>query len=84
MIKKEIIMSDGKKYIVGFREIKSSILNVVECHILKRKFLVDTSIFKKDHNRGLFPDYRMMALWTIMDYEKECEQGKALLEASWS
>ena len=83
MIKKEITMSDGKKYIVGFKEIKSSILNIVECHILKRVLLVDTSIFKTDHNKGLFPNYRGMAIWTIMDYEKECNQKEELLNANW-
>ena len=71
MIKKEITMNDGKKYTVGFKEVGSS-FKCIECHIL----FSYNSIYSKLHGKGLCPNYYQMALWTILDYEKECKQQK--------
>ena len=83
MIKKEIILNDGRKYIVGFEEVGDS-FKCVKCHILKKTLFFHNSIYSKLHGKELFPNYHNIAMWTIFDYEKECNQAKELLEANWS
>ena len=82
MIRKEITF-DGKNYIVGFKKVGSS-FKCIECHILKKTLFSYLSIYSSLHGKGLVPDYKYMAMWTIMDYEKECEQKGNLLMADWS
>lgn len=82
MIKKEITMNDGKKYIVGFKEIGSQ-KDGIECHILQKILFTHVSVFNKLYLKGLSPDYQQMALWTILDYEEETEQKENLLSAKW-
>jgi len=83
MIKKEITLKDGRKYTVGFKEVGDN-FKCIECHILKRTLLFHNSVYFKLHGKGLFPNYQEIALWTILDYEKECEQRKGLLVADWT
>jgi len=83
MIKKEIILNDGRKYIVGFEEVGDS-FKCVKCHILKKTLFFHNSIYFKLHGKGLYPNYQQIALWTILDYEKECEQQESLLLTDWS
>ena len=84
MIKKEIILNDGRKYIVGFEEVGDS-FKCIKCHILKKTlFFFHNSIYFKSHGKGLYPNYQQIALWTILDYEKECEQQESLLLTDWS
>ena len=82
MIKKKITMSDGKKYIVGFKTIGSE-GEGIECHILKKILFLHISIYKKLTLAGMMPNYHEMAMWTIIDYEKVYNQTQALLEESW-
>jgi len=84
MIKKEITMNDGKKYIVGFTEEYKVAIHWVKCHILKRKLFIDKIVYTKIYVKGLMPNYKEFALWTILDYERECEQQESLLIADWS
>ena len=83
MIKKEITMSDGRKYIVGFKEVGSS-FKCIECHILNKTLFFHNSVYSKLHGKGLFLNYHDIALWTIFDYERECDQVKEFLEANWT
>jgi len=83
MIKKEITLNDGRKYIVGFEEVGNS-FKCIKCHILKKTLFYHNSIYFKLHNKGLMPNYREIALWTILDYERECKQQDSLLLANWS
>jgi len=83
MIKKEITMSDGKKYIVGFKNIGNESQGI-ECHILEKFLFVHISIYHKLRLKSMMTDYHEMAIWTIIDYERECNQEKSLLEANWN
>lgn len=83
MIKKEITLKDGRKYIVGFKEV-GDIFKCIECHILKKTLFFHNSIYSKLHGKGLFPNYQEMAICTILDYEKECDQIKEFLEVNWN
>jgi hypothetical protein len=82
MIKKEITMNDGKNYRIGFKEI-GTYDKVIECHILKKGVFGEKSLFMKSHWKGLCPNYKQMAQWTILDYEREYKQKQGLLEGSW-
>ena len=83
MIIKKMTMYDGKQYTIGFKEFTSSSGSIIECHILKKWILGKISIYKQEHWKGLCPDYRQIALFTIWDYEQECEQTEKLLKAVW-
>jgi hypothetical protein len=76
-------MGDRKKYVIGFKEIASRVGSIIECHILKKGFLGHVSIFKKEHWKGLCPDYQQIALFTVCDYEQELEQKEKLINAIW-
>jgi hypothetical protein len=84
MIKKEITLSDGKKYLVGFSEIKAVGMTWVKCYILKPNLIREKIIYTKEYNKGLLPDYFRMAITTIFNYETECKQKEQLLEANWA
>lgn len=83
MFEKQITMNDGETYLVGFKEIGSN-KDGIECHILKKGMLVNKSVYHKLYLKGLSPDYKNLAEWTIYDYKRNCEQKEELLAEDWS
>jgi hypothetical protein len=83
MIKKEITMSDGKTYMIGFVE-RGTYNKLIDCHILEKGIFTYKSVFMKSHWKGLCPDYKRMAIWTVLDYKKEIEQKHYLNTVSWA
>jgi len=84
MIIKQLTTNNNRKYLIGFKEIKASTGTLLECHILKKCLFGKRSIFKKSRLKGLYSDYHQMAIFTIIDYERECKQQEKLLSAVWS
>lgn len=83
MMKKEIQLKDGRKMVVGFKEIGSS-KDGLECHILQKSFFWDKSVFHKVFLKGILPNYKEMALSTIFDYECDLKKKQEFLEEKWS
>jgi hypothetical protein len=83
MIKKEITLNDGRKYIVGFKEVGSQ-NECIECHILKKIFFIHVSVYNKFYIKTLIPDYQELAIWTIFNYERKLKQHEDLLVVNWS
>jgi hypothetical protein len=81
MIKKEMTVDD-KLYLIGFKEVGSD-KDGIECHVLEKGFIKDKSVFHKLYLKGIAPDYRQMALFTIVDYQMDCERKENLLNTSW-
>jgi hypothetical protein len=82
MIKKEITMDNGEKYLVGFKEIGSQ-KDGIECHVLEKGIIGHRSVYNELYLKGLMPNYYNMAVWTIIDYQNECKQKQILIEESW-
>lgn len=82
MIKKEMTLDNGEKYIVGFKEVGTQ-KDGIECHILEKALFYKKSVYNKLYLKGMCPDYKQMAVWTILDYKKETEQQQDLLNAVW-
>lgn len=83
MMKKEIQLKDGRKMVIGFKEIGSS-KDGIECHILKKSFLWHKSVFHKVFLKGISPNYKEMALSTLYDYEQDLKKKQQFLEEEWS
>lgn len=82
MIIKKITMNDGGKYTIGFKEVGSN-GELIECHVLEKKLLKHKSLYCYSRLKGLSPDYRDIAIWTIMKYREDLEQREKLLNANW-
>jgi hypothetical protein len=83
MIEKRITMNDGENYLVGFKEVGSN-KDGIECHILKKVIFGKKSVYHKLYLKGISPDYKHMAQWTINEYKEELEQKEKLLAEEWS
>lgn len=69
-------------YTVGFEEVGSD-KSLIECHILEKKFMRNTSIYCYSTLKGLAPDYHRIANWTIMKYLEDLKQKEKLLNEVW-
>lgn len=82
MIEKQITM-DEKTYLVGFKEVGSN-KEAIECHILKKVLFFNRSVYHKFYLKGISPDYKHLAHWTIGEYIDDCKQKEELLSEKWS
>lgn len=86
MIKKEILLNDGTKFLVGFKEIESwsrGSTKGIECHVLKKSMFLNKTIHKRFYIKGIVPDYLQMAITTILDYKRVQEQKRELISSNW-
>lgn len=83
MFEKQITMNDGVTYLVGFKETGSN-KEGIECHILEKFLLVNRSVYHKLYLKGIIPDYKHLAQWTIYEYKRDIEQKEGLLTEQWT
>lgn len=82
MIIKEMNFKDNS-YTIGFKEFRSSSGTLLECRILKKILFFHIIIYKKVSLKTLSPNYKDIALYTIIDYERELKQQEELVDAEW-
>lgn len=80
MLKKEIEMKSGKKYLVGITEDD----NYIYCHILEKTLFGYKELYKDEHWKGLIPDYNDATLWAICNYERKLNDKERLIKWSMS
>ena len=78
MMKKEVNMKDGRKYIIGITETK----NYINCYILEKKLIGYRKVFHHESWKTLIPDYDYAELCTICDYEQKLKDKQRLI--AWS
>lgn len=83
MIEKKITMGDGETFIVGFKEVGSN-KDGIECHIMVKGLFGNKSVYNNFFLKGLSPDYKHFADWTIYNYKRDIEEKSTLLNEDWS
>jgi hypothetical protein len=83
MIEKNFTTNEGEVFLVGFNEIGSD-KDGIECHILNKGMFGNKSVYHKLYLKGIAPDYKDLADWTIYYYKRDLEQKEGLLKADWS
>jgi len=83
MIIKKITV-DNENYLIGLRMFDSSSGDAVECCIFKKFLLWKNTIYKSISLKGSNPDYKQIAINTILDYKKECEERNRLISDNWN
>lgn len=76
------IKYDESTYIVGFKEVGSN-NSLIECHILEKKLMRNVSIYCYQSLKGLSPNYKSIANWTIMKYLEELKRKEKILSEVW-
>ena len=82
MIIKNITV-DNERYLIGFENINSSHGEAIKCYILKKFLFWKNIIYSDIYIKGLNPDYKLIAIDTILDYKRKCEQQDRLLNEVW-
>lgn len=75
MVKKEITLKNGNKYLVGLVDEE----RYINCYILKKVLFFHIPIHHYKSYKTIIPDYDLIVLFTISEYERACANHTRLL-----
>jgi len=80
MLKKEVEMKSGNKFLVGMTEDD----NYIYCYILEKTLFGYKKLYKHEHWKTLIPDYDYATLCAVCNYEQKLNDKERLIQWSMS